>query len=333
VLLIALRFIGGIFMGGEYTGAVPLAMESSPIAKRGMYGGIIASTFPMAYCVLSGICFVLFQFMPPAGLLSAYVQWGWRIPFAIGAVVTFWFAFYYAKSVHESESWVTAQEKVVSHGKKANTLQTLLMPKNRRALIRIFILMTGVWFASNVLTVILPQILRENVGLSVSEATGVWIICQLVLIGGYLAAGWISQKVGRRRFFLGCGVTMATLTAAGVTLLATGTITGYFAVASVAAVALLGGVTAFGSVPTFVCELFPVDVRGTGYGLGYSLAIIIPSFYAFYQEMLTSFMPREYTPLVLLLLGGALVAIGALMGPDTRDRDLSLTTEQLYGTK
>jgi MFS family permease len=331
VLIIALRFIGGIFMGGEYTGAVPLAMESSPKAKRGMYGGFIASTFPLAYCTLSGICFVLFQSMPTDGLMSAYVQWGWRIPFVIGAVATFWFAYYYAKTVDESESWVSSKEKDGTEEKKASSFRTLMTPENKRSLIRIFILMTGVWFGSNVVSVLLPQILRENVGISVSGATGVWIICQLVLVGGYLASGWISQKIGRRAFFLGCGITMATVSAGAVTLLATGAISGFVAVTIVAIVALLAGTTTFGAVPTLVCESFPVDVRGTGYGLGYSLAIIIPSFYAFYQELLTNVMPREYTPMVLLVVGGTLVAIGALMGPETRDRDLSLTTEQQYG--
>ncbi|MDJ0419873.1 MFS transporter [Rhodococcus opacus] len=329
VILIALRFLGGIFMGGEYTGAVPLAMESSPISKRGMYGGVIAATFPLAYCTISGISFLLLQTMPADGLMSAYVQWGWRIPFVIGAVATFWFAYYYAKTVHESESWIEAKED--RDNSKASSFRTLMMPQNKRSLIRIFILMTGVWFGSNVVSVILPQILREDVGISVSGATGVWIICQIVLIGGYLASGLISQKIGRRAFFLGCGITMATISGTAVTLLATGTVSGYAAVTIVATLALLAGTTTFGSVPTLVCESFPVDVRGTGYGLGYSLAIIIPSFYAFYQELLTAIMPRAYAPMVLLVLGGVLVATGALMGPDTRNRDLSMTTEQLYG--
>ncbi|MFE7423374.1 MFS transporter [Rhodococcus sp. NPDC057529] len=331
-ILIALRFVGGIFMGGEYTGAVPLAMESSPISKRGKYGGAIAATFPLAYCTISGISFLLLQTMPSDGLMSTYIQWGWRIPFVVGALATFWFAYYYARSVHESESWIESKAEAASKGAtKATSFRLLMMPQNKRSLIRIFILMTGVWFGSNVVSVILPQILREDVGISVSGATGVWIICQVVLIGGYLASGLISQKIGRRAFFLGCGITMAVISGTAVTLLATGTVGGYLAITIVATLALLAGTTTFGSVPTLVCESFPVDVRGTGYGLGYSLAIIIPSFYAFYQELLTAVIPRAYTPMVLLVLGGVLVAAGALMGPDTRDRDLSMTTEQLYG--
>jgi MFS family permease len=156
-----------------------------------------------------------------------------------------------------------------------------------------------------------------------------WIIAQIVLTAGYLGAGLLSQRIGRRNFFVVCGVSMATVSAVCVSLIATATVTGAMPVLLVSIIALLGASTTFGSVSVMVCENFPVDVRGTGYGLGYSLAIIIPSFYAVYQELLTSVVPRDLTPAVLLVLGGVLVVIGALLGSDTRDRDLSLTTRDL----
>ena len=48
-LFIVLRFIDGIFLGGEYTAANPLAMEHSPREKRGFYSAVINSAFPLAY--------------------------------------------------------------------------------------------------------------------------------------------------------------------------------------------------------------------------------------------------------------------------------------------
>ena len=47
-VMIALRLIDGIFMGGEYTGATPLAMEASPNGRRGWYGGIVGAGFAFA---------------------------------------------------------------------------------------------------------------------------------------------------------------------------------------------------------------------------------------------------------------------------------------------
>ena len=106
-LLVAMRFITGIFLGGQYTGAVPLAMESAPPAKRGLYGGLISMGFPIAFCVVSLITYVVLAVtaVPGAATNSAYIEWGWRIPFAIGAIFTFVFAIFYHRTVQESPAF------------------------------------------------------------------------------------------------------------------------------------------------------------------------------------------------------------------------------------
>ncbi len=62
-------------------------------------------------------------------------------------------------------------------------------------------------------------------------------------------------------------------------------------------------------------------MRATGFGIGFSLSVIIPSFYAFYMNGLSTFMPFRLTPVLLLCLGGLIGTIGAAMGPETRDVD------------
>ena len=81
-------------------------------------------------------------------------------------------------------------------------------------------------------------------------------------------------------------------------------------------------VSCWGVVVAYITERFHTGVRASGFGLGYSLAIIIPSFYAFYQTWLGALMPARYTPLALLVIGGMLMAIGAAIGPETRDVDI-----------
>ena len=63
------------------------------------------------------------------------------------------------------------------------------------------------------------------------------------------------------------------------------------------------------------------DVRATGFGVGFSLPVILPSFYAFYMNWLGAFMPARLTPVVLLCIGGLIGMIGAMMGPETKDVD------------
>ena len=75
-------------------------------------------------------------------------------------------------------------------------------------------------------------------------------------------------------------------------------------------------------VMAYLCERFPTAVRASGYGIAYTLAIIIPSLYPFYFTWLSTFMSYEYTPVVLLVFGGLLGMAGALLGPSTNELEL-----------
>ena len=75
----------------------------------------------------------------------------------------------------------------------------------------------------------------------------------------------------------------------------------------------------FALTPAYVSERFHVGVRASGYGLAYSLAVVLPSFYAFYQAGLSAFSPFEYTVLALLVIGALLIVVGAAWGPETKD--------------
>ncbi|HLY91334.1 MAG TPA: hypothetical protein VKQ27_20285, partial [Acetobacteraceae bacterium] len=81
-------------------------------------------------------------------------------------------------------------------------------------------------------------------------------------------------------------------------------------------------VSPWGIVSTYISERFPTQVRASGYGIGYSAAVVIPAFAGFYMLGLSSFMPYVFTPLVLLLAAGLLILVGVLMGPETRDVEL-----------
>jgi hypothetical protein len=83
-------------------------------------------------------------------------------------------------------------------------------------------------------------------------------------------------------------------------------------------------VVAPGALSTvYINERFQTGVRASGFGLGYSLAIILPAFYVFYQAGLANFMPFKYTVLVLVVVGALLIFIGAAVGPETKDVDFA----------
>jgi MFS family permease len=323
VIFIILRFIDGVFIGGEYTAANPLAMEYSPREKRGYYGGLIIAAFPFAYACISVITTVLLLFIPAGDISSPYVQWGWRIPFVIGAALAFAFVFYYVRYVSESELWEEVKRDAEAKGETSSPLRMLFKGQNLKDFLQVFVLMSGLWFIINPVFAILPGLLSSQVGLSTTNATIALVIMSLAMTGAYWAAGSISQRIGRRTFFM----VWAGLAAVGATSL-------YYVLLSttpqnlVVVTLMIIGIAGMSSPvwgvgPTYINERFHTGVRASAYGLGYSLAVIIPSFYALYQAGLARFMPSEYTVLVLLVIGSILIFIGAAWGPETKDVDFS----------
>src|SRR5699024_1161638 len=122
-----------------YTSASPLAMEYSPQRKRGYYGALIMTGFPLAYVAISVVTLLVLQFSPAGDLDSPYVQWGWRIPFVLGALLAAAFLVFYARYVPESDVWESGP-------RTKSPMRELFRGKNARVLGQVFLMMTGIWF-------------------------------------------------------------------------------------------------------------------------------------------------------------------------------------------
>jgi MFS family permease len=101
--LILLRLLNGIFIGGAYTAANPLAMEYAPKHKRGLYGALIHVGYPAALLCASLLTAIMLAVAPGGDATSPYATWGWRIPFVIGALLSGALFLYYYLLVPESE--------------------------------------------------------------------------------------------------------------------------------------------------------------------------------------------------------------------------------------
>ncbi|NUR86535.1 MAG: MFS transporter [Nonomuraea sp.] len=316
ILLVALRFVDGVFLGGQYTSATPLALESSPKAKRGLFGGLISTGFPAAYCTIALLTLGLLQILPAGDLDSPYVTYGWRILFVLGAVISIGFAWWYSRNVQESEAWETS-------AKPKTPIRDLLTGQSGRNFLQVFVLTTGLWFTSYMLTAVLPGLMKSRAGLGPNEVTLTLVVANALVILVYLGAGVLSQRIGRKPLLLAGGVVCALLVPVPYAMVASGNIHSYPAVAALVVVITLLISIPWGCLTTYLNERFHVGVRASGYGLGYSLGMVVPAFYAFYQAGLSSFMPLHYTALVLLCLGGLLTVLGAALGPETRDVDMA----------
>ena len=314
VIFILVRFVDGIFVGGEYTAASPLAMEQCPKEKRGLYGAVIMTGFPLAFVAISLITFLMLSLVPAGGLDSPYVQWGWRIPFLFGALLAFAFVAYFYFFVDESELFE-------SSGGTESPLRELFSGENLKSFLQVFVLMSGFWLTLNMVSAVLPGLLGSEIGLSGTSVSVVLIVAFLALTVGYVVAGVVSQRIGRRPFLIGIGLFMGVV---GTFLyfllisLAPGNIVVVTLLTTAIAVIVVSN---WGLATTYINERFQTGVRASGFGLGYSLAVIPPAFYSFYQAGLGTIMPFKYTALPLLVIGSLLIVVGAFIGPETKDVD------------
>lgn len=318
LLLVALRFLDGVCLGGGYTATHPLAMEYSHKSRRGFVGGLIIAAFPAAYVAISLVAMAMFALFPLDGMASPYAQWGWRIPFVIGALLAGCLALYYVTKVSESEIWQVAARQ----DRKSRTRGSLFRGGNGRSLLQVLIMMTGFWTTQNIITIFMPSVLLPRVlKLSKYELTLTLIVVYCVLFFSYIGAGLLGQMIGRRRTFLILGPAIATLGVALLYALAnSGGLPLPLIILLVSLLAVL--VTApWGVIVTYINERFATDVRATGFGIGFSLSVIIPSFYAFYLNGLGQFLSADVAPAALLFIGAVIGTIGAAMGPETRDVD------------
>ena len=318
-VFIALRLIDGIFLGGEYTSANPLAMEHCPKPKRGFYGAVIQSAASVGTAAISLVTLAVLLVAPAGDLASPYVQWGWRIPFLVGAAMAFALAYYYQHAVEESEVWKKADETAPTE----SPIKTLFRGENLRSFLQVFVVMTGFWLLLNASLAVMPGLLATQMGVRGTSLTSALVIAYVVLAIVYVIGGAISQRIGRRTYLMASSAVSAVL----------GTFSYYLLLntppGNVPMVTLLTTITtvlvvAPGALSTvYINERFRTGVRASGFGLGYSLAIILPAFYVFYQAGLAHFMPFNYTVLVLVVIGATLIFVGAAWGPETKDVDFA----------
>jgi MFS family permease len=315
--LIFLRFVDGIFLGGEYTSANPLAMEYAPKELRGAWSALIHTGFPVALVAMSALTLGLLRGVSDGPRHAAYLAWGWRIPFFLGALFAFAVFLYYLRSLPESAVW-SAAEKVSS------PLAELFRGANLRIFAQVFLVMSGIWFLLNAVTSILPGVLLDVRHVDSLTVTWAQLVAGLALAFSFVPCGILGQKIGRRRVLWLFGLAGSTACPALYYLLVR---SGYRSTAELILLTTLLNVCAISPwsiITAYLSERFPTGVRASGFGVGYSAAILVPAFSSLYMLGLRGLgVAYEYTEIPILAFGGLLMMIGALLGPETREVDIS----------
>ena len=313
ILLIAIRFVGGIFMGGEYTSNNTLALEMVPKERRGFVGGLVQGAFPIGFALTTIVTTVMLSITTK----DQYYAWGWRIPFVLGFAISFAFLLYY-RTIPESTLWQASE-------KSAAPLKEVLSGEHLRTLGQIFLMMSGFWLVGQPST-LLPSIMIQHLHVPSTVTSNGFMFGSFALFFAFVGYGLLSQMIGRRRaIVLASMVVLMVGPLLYCTMIVHALSGGSPAVTAFLAAAFhVVAISPWGIVTVYICERFPTHVRASGYGIGYSLAVVIPSFSGIYVLWLSHIVPYLFAPVVLLALAPVLMIVGAMLGPETREAELHL---------
>lgn len=163
-------------------------------------------------------------------------------------------------------------------------------------------------------------------GLTSSESSLALVIVYVFITGAFILAGRVSQRIGRRRFLMIWGLVVAILGTASYGVLMGMVGAGFLLIVVMATVTSILTISNWGVTTAYISERFALGVRSSGFGMGYTLSVIIPSLYSFFITWLSGIMPAAFAPLPLVFIGGILILVGAAMGPETRKVELGSRT-------
>jgi MFS family permease len=308
--VLALRFIGGIFLGGEYAAAIPLAMEWSAPRHRGLVSGQIMAMSPAANATIAGLTLGLLTVLG----IDRYAQWGWRIPFMLGAALAVGMLVYYRRWVADAPS---AEARHTP-----NPLGQVLTGHQGQTMARILLLMTGLWLMTNMAIPVLTANLTSDTALGPRAVSLTMLCATAVSATGMVGAGHLSTRTGRARFFIWFGTAAVLLAPAAYWAVFTAAATGW--IITLVTVLQIVTVSAYGPVGAYLSEQFPAGTRSSGYGIGYSASIVLPALYPWYLPPLQQVLGPHAAVAALLALAGLLVAIGGHLG-SSQDAEAPLT--------
>lgn len=319
VLLVTLRVVQGVAVGGEWGGAALMVAEHSDDRRRGLWTGLMQLGSPIGF-LLSTSAVMLATLLPDA----SFESWGWRLPFIASAALLA-IGLYVRMSVVESPVFEQAAAKAeVAAEAKPPVLQLLRRP-------RPLVLACAVGIGPFAMTALITSHIiayTTSVGYSSSTVMRILVLMSVVSIVAIPGFSALSDRVGRRAVSL-TGAAVAVLYAFPLYMMIN---TGSIALLTVAL--LFGQVVQsamYAPLAPMLSEMFGTDVRYTGVSFGYQFASLIGAgFTPMIAASLLVASDGSSLPLSLILVGTACVTIlAAWIASETRGKNLAAArTEQ-----
>lgn len=302
-ILLLVRALFGIAMGGEWGVGSALTMETIPVSARGFVSGLLQVGYPSGYFLASLAVYLL------------YDRIGWRYMFALGVVPAV-LVFFIRRKVEESPAW---QEQ--RHAPRAGILAVL--KREWKLAVYAVLLMTAFNFFSHGSQDAYPALFLKvqhhfdtRLGSLMTAVANIGAIC------GGLLFGSLSEKVGRRRAI----IIAALLAFPALPFWAFGSTP--LILAGGAFLMQLSVQGAWGVIPAHLNELSPPEMRATFPGFVYQLGNLLAAVNLNLQVAIAEAHGNDYGMAMAIVVGTVAVVISVMVGLGPERHGIALSTTQ-----
>ncbi|RYE06185.1 MAG: MFS transporter [Rickettsiaceae bacterium] len=261
VIMILIRMLQGISMGGALTGSVSFIIEHTNEKKRGITGSIPMASICIGILLGSAVSHCIRVILSPA----QFSDWGWRLPFLIGIFI-FFAGVYIKKSTEETPLF----EDLISQG---HTIKSPLKEVFRTywfdMLISIFINSTGsvIFYLQ---TIYLMNFLEINRGFDQSSINYLMNFSYFLMIIVTIFAGWISDFVGRKQIFVVINIIIILSFILGLMNIFESSNFNHVIIGQIILAILAASY--IGPEPALQASLYPTNIRNTALSISYNTA-------------------------------------------------------------
>ena len=311
VLLVLLRLAQGVAVGGEWGGAVLMAVEHAPPQRRGFYGSWPQAGAPLGTLLATG-AFFLVSLLPG----DVFLTWGWRLPFLASAVLIA-AGLVIRLRVTESPAFQ------VVHQRKAEVRQPLLEVLRHHP--RAVLLVAGAFLVQSTVAYVFIAYLATY-GTAVVKAPRTTVLAVIMLSAVvstalHLVAGALSDRYGRKPVYLAGVIGMGVLIFPAFALFNTGN----FALMLIGHVLIFGLALSLAGGPTaaMFSEMFGSRIRYTGASVGYQLAGVFGAALSpIIAASLFEVFHSGYAIAIYVALSAVISIIAVALMPESRGTDI-----------
>ena len=270
ILLLLLRILQGLSAGGEWGGAVLMAVEHAPADRRGRAGSWPQLGVPLGFLLASGVTALMTGVITPG---AAYLEWGWRVPFLV-SVVLIAVGFVIRRSVSESPVFA----EIARRGRQSQAPIVTLFRRHWY-----LVLLAALVFAGNgTLGYMTTGGFLNSYAINVQslDTTAVLVAASVAAVVWFfstLLAGYLSDVIGRRSTFL-IGFALQALVVFPVFWLVDhGGLPGLYTALVLISTGL--GLT-YGPLAAWYSEIFPASIRFSGVSITYAIGAVLGGAFA-----------------------------------------------------